>query len=772
MSEKEKKTISPQDLVFQKDVYEKGKKLFQLAEKHLGIRLFVHAEEDTLKDGQIFLFNHFTRFETVIPGYIFYQRFGAFTRTITDHDLFRLNPRLDAFLFGAGAVPNNLPGLLPFLAAELLRGRRVVIFPEGKMIKDRKVMNSEGSFQLFSDNGTVYREHHRGAAVLALTVELFKRRIKGLFESGDTPRLQRWCKALEYADLDELQQRVHKPTLIVPGTITFNPLRVGTNILFRAINLLDRDIPDSLLEELIVEGNILLKDTDMDIRFGKPLTIEPKWNWWQKRILNSYFLSITSLDELFSLRDSAETWSQRLLTSLIYKETVKIRDDYIKKIYQGLTVNISHLASVLVYAYLEKGEMRIPKQEFHNALYLAVKELQTKPDIHLSRFLAKPENYRARSVEGNIMFRQFLHTAAFTQLVNEEQDYYVLQDKLKEKSNFQSIRRENPLQVSVNEASPVEEIGIAINTSLASAKNYDASVLAALLWDDELRAFAWEKEKFTTEKYSTINHNEEEYRQNGPFLFCEQGTTRTGVLLVHGFLASPAEVLAYGEHIRDKGFNVLGVRLAGHGTSPADLNARDWEEWLESVRGSYEILTAFCEQVIIVGFSVGGTLALLLASEKPAQLNSIVTVCAALEVQNKGIMFSSAMNAINSFVRIFPRVDGLMNYKRSNTRHVVTNYRNMPVRALSELGRMLKVTRRKLADVTVPVLVIQSDADDVVDPESAKDIMDGIGSSDKTLIMLEAASHDLLRNNIENTWELIDDFLEKQTRLMDNEKDS
>jgi len=237
---------------------------------------------------------------------------------------------------------------------------------------------------------------------------------------------------------------------------------------------------------------------------------------------------------------------------------------------------------------------------------------------------------------------------------------------------------------------------------------------------------------------------------------------------VHGFLASPAEVLAYGEYIRDKGFNVLGVRLAGHGTSPADLNARDWEEWLESVRDSYEILSAFCDQVIIVGFSVGGTLALLLASEKPAELNSVVTVCAALEVQNKGMIFSSMMNTINSFVRIFPRVDGLMNYKRSATRHVLTNYRNMPVRALSELGKMLKVARRKLADVTVPVLVIQSDGDDVVVPESANAIMDTIGSGDKTLLMLEAASHDLLRNNIQNTWSLIDDFLEKKTKLKDS----
>ena len=57
-----------------------------------------------------------------------------------------------------------------------------------------------------------------------------------------------------------------------------------------------------------------------------------------------------------------------------------------------------------------------------------------------------------------------------------------------------------------------------------------------------------------------------------------------GMLLVHGFLSSPAELSDYGEHVHQQGFNVLGVRLTGHGTSPYDLNNRSWEEWLDSVR--------------------------------------------------------------------------------------------------------------------------------------------------------------------------------------------
>jgi carboxylesterase len=45
-----------------------------------------------------------------------------------------------------------------------------------------------------------------------------------------------------------------------------------------------------------------------------------------------------------------------------------------------------------------------------------------------------------------------------------------------------------------------------------------------------------------------------------PF-FLPGGTT--GCLLLHGFTAMPGEMRQFGEHLAEKGFTVLGVRLAG-----------------------------------------------------------------------------------------------------------------------------------------------------------------------------------------------------------------
>ena len=86
-----------------------------------------------------------------------------------------------------------------------------------------------------------------------------------------------------------------------------------------------------------------------------------------------------------------------------------------------------------------------------------------------------------------------------------------------------------------------------------------------------------------------------------------------GIVLVHGFLASPA-VKEFGDHFVGLGHPVIGVRLSGHGTSPWDLRDQSRQDWLDSVRHSYEIMSRLTERVCLIGFSTGGSLALRLAA--------------------------------------------------------------------------------------------------------------------------------------------------------------
>lgn len=754
-----RQVFTKDDLAFDKDIYEKSLKLFHIAEKYLGLKLHVHATDEALENGQIFVFNHFVRFETVVPVYIFYQRLHQFTRTIADHELFEVNASLSRFLRGAGAVPNNMPGLLAFLAGELLKGHKVVIFPEGRMVKSKQVMNDKGQFFLFGPNQQPPRKHHTGAAVLALTLDLFKWRIRDLFDSGDITRLDRWCQALEFADHESLRKSVDKPTLIVPGTIIFSPLRVGSNFLSRVAQLVVPDMPESLLEEAIIEGNILLKDTDMDIRFGEAIQARQKWTWFDNKLLRRYFLSIKSLEEFFSLGQRSESWLERLMAWLLYRETNRIRDEYIKGLYKGITVNTTHIASVLVFAYLERQRQEIPRQKFHRALYLAVKALQNEPDIHLHKSLNKPDNYRFLYLGKSEHFEQFLKTATDLGLIEINGDNYRLSEKLLDEYHFHKVRLLNPLYVSANEVTPVQVIKTTVTRAIEDAQTMPAREFVGRLWDDELRAFAWNSEKYGDPQYQDINRLETPCEGREPFLLTHPGEPRPSVLLIHGFLSSPAELHTYGEHLRNKGYNVLGVRLSGHGTSPHDLNTRSWEDWLASVKRGFEILSAFASQVIIIGYSTGGSLALHFASEQPAKLKALVTVCSPMRVQDRGIHFAQAVTTLTPLARFVPKLASAMTFRPSYTAYSDTNYRSIPVRSLVQLKELIVASRARLKDVAVPVLVVHSRHDTVIRPDSATIIMQGLGTRDKKLAWVETDNHHIIRENIHDTWGLLDDFL-------------
>ncbi len=89
-----------------------------------------------------------------------------------------------------------------------------------------------------------------------------------------------------------------------------------------------------------------------------------------------------------------------------------------------------------------------------------------------------------------------------------------------------------------------------------------------------------------------------------------------GVLLLHGFTGCPADLLLLGRALARQGFTVLAPRLAGHGTNEEDLSRQTAEDWLDSARDGYALLAGCCKKISIVGHSMGGVLAFLLAAEK------------------------------------------------------------------------------------------------------------------------------------------------------------
>ena len=419
---------------------------FSMLRRRLGINIKVHDANGHIKAGQIFLFNHFTRFETIIPQYFIYQATRAYCRCVASHKFFLGNEHFARLLWSCGAVPNDHPGLLAFLAAEILRGRKVIFFPEGQMVKDRYVAPHKKD-----DILRAAPRHRQGAAALACVLEIFKKRILSVYEAGETERLDRWVKALGLTDAAALIAAARQPTLIIPANITFNPIHTSDNILRKAAELFGREISEETKAELLIESNLVFKRTDMDIRFGKPIHPDITWNAVDKLLLKEVFEHIQSLEELFALKNTASRWVERLLAMRMRRKTQLLRDLCMKEMYARVTVNLNHIASRLILLLAQSGVKEIERDRLHRLLYLAFKNIQKDPNISLHRSLRRPDLYEGIHNGKSGLVAQFLDAAGSSKLVESNTDHYQFLPALRRNTNGRDPRLENIVAVYANE---------------------------------------------------------------------------------------------------------------------------------------------------------------------------------------------------------------------------------------------------------------------------------------------------------------------------------
>lgn len=211
------------------------------------------------------------------------------------------------------------------------------------------------------------------------------------------------------------------------------------------------------------------------------------------------------------------------------------------------------------------------------------------------------------------------------------------------------------------------------------------------------------------------------------------GNNSKGVLLIHGYTGTPAEMRLLGEHLQQEGYTVLGVRLPGHGTVPQELNETKWQDWyLEAERGFYR-LQQCCREVMVAGLSMGGLLAMVVAAKLPV---------------TKAVFMAAPIYVQDWRAPLLPFLKYFIHYLRKKKRNYFTAekynlaYNVMPVKPLSSLFALTELCKQKLLpQITIPCLIMQSTVEHTVKPSSAAYIYEHLGSQCKELVWYRSSGH-------------------------------
>ncbi len=169
-----------------------------------------------LDQGHIFVFNHYSRIETVIIAHLLHEMTGRKVVFIVDAEIFK-NKWINPYLKRIGGISSDDPDKYRKFSEAVLDGNVVMCFPQGQM--DRKMV------------GLPVR---RGSAVLAMNVA----------ECGMTVN-------------------------IVPGKVRFSRIDNKKNWLSRMFGL---------GHYMTIESNFMLRDTIMTIDYGHAIVVKGSEN--------------------------------------------------------------------------------------------------------------------------------------------------------------------------------------------------------------------------------------------------------------------------------------------------------------------------------------------------------------------------------------------------------------------------------------------------------------------------------------------------------------
>jgi len=215
-----------------------------------------------------------------------------------------------------------------------------------------------------------------------------------------------------------------------------------------------------------------------------------------------------------------------------------------------------------------------------------------------------------------------------------------------------------------------------------------------------------------------------------------------GIYIIHGFTNTTYETRDLAEYLGNQGFYTHAINLPGHGTTPEDCNRVKFTDWIEYTEQGVAEMSSQCNNVYVIGISMGSVLALHLSSIFP--LNGAVFASTVLKFKD----YFSTRVLTPIFHRLVPFREKRKSYPKDvRDKYNYFGYQVWPMSAVNEMRKLTNQVKKSLPAVKNPSMVIHSTRDKLSIPENISLVYDNISSEIKEKLIVTQASHNLFVPN-------------------------
>lgn len=241
-----------------------------------------------------------------------------------------------------------------------------------------------------------------------------------------------------------------------------------------------------------------------------------------------------------------------------------------------------------------------------------------------------------------------------------------------------------------------------------------------------------------------------------------------GCIVVHGFHASPNEVGWMGSHLAELGYTVYVPRLTGHGYDHRHMRRMNWEDWFGQVLDAYHIMTQQCEQVYLVGHSMGGLLSLLVSVRVP--VDGVVVAASPLEVYDWRARFAHWIDYILPFTEYDTEPEFMAQVKAEQEKRAEAqlgriNYSTWSTRASHQFYVLMNTVIEYLPRVTAPLMLVYATNDEVAIVDNIRTIKNAVRSEIVEQHILHKGGHiTFMDEGREEAFDVIADFIQRRVK--------
>ena len=188
---------------------------------------------------------------------------------------------------------------------------------------------------------------------------------------------------------------------------------------------------------------------------------------------------------------------------------------------------------------------------------------------------------------------------------------------------------------------------------------------------------------------------------------------KTAVLFIHGFMGAHGLFPPMGKRI--DGADIFYHILPGHESTLADFKKSGAVVWQASVDGRLAQLRKEYDRIVLAGHSMGGLLAVCAAVKNPDKIVGVTAICFPIKVTLKLEWISLCMGATKPYSEgEDPRVTAARRLAGVKIGSVGEYLSTLPQNF--EFLKTTKAARKSLRRLQVPLTVINSAEDEIVNP--------------------------------------------------------